>query len=412
MKAINVLMRGLWSLIFSQAIVWLPHAQALAGEGNTVLFRQPIPRVPALWVAPVSVGEKQALVVLDTGAGLTVLDSSLRDALGAKLGERPVTMADGEGTRPSYEGPSLRMGALHSERSPVILSDLGMISEFVGRPLAGVVGMDFMRGKVFLNFDQSVFEIHSGAWRLPKRGSHESALKDDSDVPKFDRPIAGKQVTFILDTGADGTITLAAPVFDALVADGVIEVSKVRGRAVTGQGFDRRANSGWFVNKNVNLMGKDLAGVSVKSSPANSILGLKWLCAFNVEIDMAARKFRFQLRRAAKPPLNVQLMAGAIFFYNERGARIESLRPDGAGAAEEAGLKAGDVIEQFGAIRAPDINAVSLGEAVADAAAKEVAVRYRRKVDGVLVETKLKVAPMISEWDFAGRGIFGANSDR
>ena len=52
-------------------------------------------------------------------------------------------------------------------------------------------------------------------------------------------------------------------------------------------------------------------------------------------------------------------------------------------------MKAGDVIEQFGAIRAPDISAVSLGEAVADAADQEVAVRYRRKVDGVLVETNL-----------------------
>ena len=79
--------------------------------------------------------------------------------------------------------------------------------------------------------------------------------------------------------------------------------------------------------------------------------------------------------------------------------------PEG-GAAEAAGLKPGDVIEELGSLKASEMNHLIIGEAIAASAEKEVAIRFLRKSDGVHVNAKLKLPPVISEWDFAGRDIF------
>ena len=55
------------------------------------------------------------------------------------------------------------------------------------------------------------------------------------------------------------------------------------------------------------------------------------------------------------------------------------------------------------------MNAITFGEAVIDAAGKEVPVYFLRKSNGEHVGTRLKVPPNISEWEFSGRDTFKKN---
>ena len=303
----------------------------------------------------------------------------------------------------AYVGPTLKLGNLTLEKPEVILFDMQALSRFTGRPLAGMLGMNTVgKAKIFLNFERSVLQVHAGPWRLAAPDCQEVELNKESGIPEFDVRIGGHRVTFGIDTGFDGTFTLAAPLFEALVNDGTIELANVNARGATPGGVSSVAR-GWFLRGRV--MGRDLAGLSVESDPAYSNVGMKWLYGFNTEIDFAARKFRYQVRCHIQPPISVQMMIACILIYDDKGALVERLRP-GGGAAENAGLKPGDVIEEFGSLKAGEMNQATIGEMVAASADKEVAIRFLRKSDGSHVNTKLKLPPVISEWNFAGRDIF------
>ncbi len=343
-------------------------------------------------------------MLLDTGAGLTVIDSLLKDSIGPEVEDRRVTMLGGtQRIMKCYEGPSLKIGTILDERPKVMVSDLRMMVRFVGKPIVGVLAMDVMqRGKILLNYDDRTLKIHAGSWILDGPDIKEVELNKEADVPELHEEIGGHSVLFGVDTGSNHCIILESTVFDALVSDGVIELSKITARQMAGGGVSS-AKQGWFLKGE--LMGKNLGGVAVSSDPRSSILGLEWLYAFNTEIDFSTRKLRYHLRRNAKLPCDTQIMIGAILLFDEYGAVVERLRP-GSGAAENAGIKPGDVIQEFASLKGKEMNEATIAETVSDEAGKEISVRYLRKADGKQVSVKLRLPPVISDWDFGGRDIF------
>ncbi len=403
-KIVNFL-AALWiavrrcSVVVTLAGLW--HARTIAEEPDKVLFQQHLPKVPAHVMAEVTLLGKPCIMILDTGAGIVTLDKSLTKAILSNIGETNVMLADGSTqTMTIFEGASLKLDQLSIDRPAITFSDLGRYSLYTGRPLSGVIGMNALSvGKIFMSHDEGIFQVHIGPWKLDKFDCQEIELEKDSPAAVIKTDILGHSAKFTVDTGMDDCIRLEAEVFDALVKEGAIEPAKVNARTLSLTGMTS-STRGWFLKGE--LMGKKLAGVTVVSNAKASILGLAWLYGFNMEIDFTKRKLRYQLRRDAKLPGSVAMTLGAILLYEGSGAQIERLRPSG-GAAEDAGLKPGDVIEKFGDIKAGAMNAAVMGEAVADAAGKEVAVRFLRKSDGERVNTKLKLPPNISEWNFSGR---------
>jgi len=399
-RALAVTVKGFLTRLFGSIAVTCC-AIAHADPTGTILYQQRIPGVPVHLVAETSISGKLGFMIVDTGAAISGLDNSLKDSIRSKRGEADVLSADGKQyPMMTYEVPPIRIGKLSVKRSTVILSDFSAFSRFTGRPLAGVVGIGVLgHAKIFLNYDECIFQLHAGPWKLDKSDCHEVEL-EKTETPTFKTRILGREEAFTVDSGSDECIALEAKLFKALVNDHCIELAQFKEGGVSIGSMTSTSDSGWFLKGE--LMGKNLRGVSVVSNPRSSRLGLEWLYGFNTEIDFTTQKLRYQLRRNAKFPGSVQMMLGVLFQYDKRGARVESLLP-GGGAAEDAGLKPNDVIEQFGAVKADEMNAATMAEAVADAAGKEVAVRFLRKSDGEHVNTKLKLPPNISEWNFSGR---------
>lgn len=384
-------------------VVGMFHVETFAEEQDKVIFQQRMPRVPVHVFTEVTLAGKANVMMLDTGAEIVGLDLTWTDSIRSEIGEQNIRGGDGNvASMKLYNGPPLKMGELSVERTTVVLSDMRMVSLLTGRRVTGVVGMKVLGlGKIFISYDDGIFTVHRGSWKLNTPDCHEIELEKESNAPVFKTEILGRPVRFLVDTGFDHPINLETGVFNALVKEESIEVAKPGGHSLS-VGGARTMTHGWFLKGE--LMGKSLAGVSVASTPEVSIVGLEWLYGFNTEIDMKAHKLRYQPRRDAILPGNPQMMLGAILLYDENGALIAQMRP-GGGALADAGLESGDTVEKFGNLEALEMNAATLGETVADATGKEVAVRFLRKSDGKHVSTKLKVPPNISDWNFSGRAV-------
>jgi len=376
-------------------------SKGLSEQLDKVLFQQNVPRVPTHIMAEVDLAGRSFLMMLDTGAGLTVFDSSLKNFTGPELEERNLQMPGAtDRVVKCYQGPPLKIGALSDDHPKVIVSDLKIVSRLTGRSCVGLLGINVMkRGKILLSYDDRIFKIHVGPWILDRGNFREVELDKESDIPQFNEIVLGHSINFTVDTGSNDCITLISPIFDALVDAGGIELSKLTARPASIGGM-RPAKQGWFLKGE--LMGKSLAGVAVTSVPGHSMVGLQFLYAFNIEIDYSNRKLRYQLRADVKRPCCMQHMLGAILFFGEDGPFVEKLRP-GGGAVENAGIRPGDVIVEFGALKGKEMNETTITETVSDEAGKEIHIRYLRKADGKQVAVQLKLPPVISLWDFGGR---------
>ena len=388
-------------LLFTQQI-------ACAQKPETVFLRQSIPRVPVDITTKVSVDGKDRLFVVDTGAEASVFDLSRWVSANPDLKDLNVRYSDSQATQrtffnarcPFYIAPSLRAQSLIVEHPTVAIIDLHEFSDRLGWKLDGILGMPALSaGIISLNYDKRLLEIHAGPWRLNPSDSHEMDLEKDMGVPIFDVQLGGHPVQFLIDTGDCGCVSLETSVFEALVKEGWIEVADTEETWLGAWGrYSRRR--GWFLKGE--LMGRTLVGVSVCGDPEVSLLGLEWLYGFNTEIDFTARKFRYQKRSDAPPPMDSVMMIGAGLTYGRRGALVEKLWPK-TGAAANAGLKNGDVIEAFDGLKSAQMNSTAIAERVAANAGKTIKVRFLRKSDGAHVRATLRLPPPISPWNFAGR---------
>jgi hypothetical protein len=395
-----------WRQIFAPAIALIWFHPALAQDTKTLL-RQTIPRAPTMITTMVTVGDAQRRMVLDTGTDEIVFDESLRTFLQAEEKSRTWTMGTGEARQVQlFRAPILKAQSLVIEDAIVAPVDLRDLSRYVGSKLEGILGMSALRqGKILLDYDAGVFEVHAGKWRLPFAKNQHVELLRGRDVPVFEAALGDYAVRLVIDTGSNSSIDLPASLFDALVKEGSIDAGDVESHAVTASGT-HGSRQGWFLKGE--LMGKKLAGVSVYSVQGNEgKIGVEWLYAFNSEIDLDSRSFRYQLRSKVPPPSAVMIMLGAGLLYDENGALVSALRPhdqkDQPGAMEAAGLQEGDVIKNFGSLEPLQMNSAAIAEVVIANAGKPLRMRFLRKTDGTLVDATIQLPPLISSWDFPGR---------
>jgi hypothetical protein len=386
LRALGALVLGGWLL---------PRGFAAAAEPVKVLWREKIPR-DGLITARVTIGGREHLMCVDTGTDAVCFDPWLRGLLRGEGREVKATLFQGEDTLRGFEGPSIKVQGLVLHEPLVVLYDLSEHTQKWGRTLEGIIGMEMLRqGKLLLNFEESVAEVHTGPWRLEAAQGKVIRLDPNSQMPTFAAEISGRFFSCIVDTGYSGCIALPETIFDALVEKGWIEAGKSRwSHSVLDE------ISGWFLQGE--LMGKPLAGVTVKRIANDSgPVGLQWLRGFNTEIDLNVRTMRASVLKKAPSPVMIDYTLGADLIFEKGGARVDSLL--GGGSAEAAGLAVGDVLVRFGDLEVGKIDYPALASAVRVSAGQAVPVKFLRKSDGVPVEATLKLGPLAEAWNFGGR---------
>src|SRR3954452_11166194 len=99
--------------------------------------------------------------IVDTGCGLTSLDTGWAAARGVQADDSPAIQAQGAGAvAANFASTSLRVGELAIEQQQVLLLDLSAVSQKFGVAIDGIIGFDFFsRGIVDIDFRERTLSL-------------------------------------------------------------------------------------------------------------------------------------------------------------------------------------------------------------------------------------------------------------
>jgi hypothetical protein len=285
-------------------------------------------------------------VMLDSGAGMTVVDRAFADTLGLK-GGTPLSVRGAVGDVPGkiISGVTLSVGALRMTNLSVLVIDMGPVAQAVGRPIPVVLGRDaFKAGLVTIDFPKRTIRFAPRDDFAPPAGAARLELGDeDGRLRSVMISVAGlPPVEATLDLGNGGTMSFAQSYWSAQPALATLRHAQSQTGGVGGLTLARK----------VILPAVEFAGMRLANVPAvlnedpkalpetGGNVGIEMLKPFVVTIDDKG------------DALYLQSTGQAHDFHRERaGVRTELaddrlniayVSPDGPAAA--AGLKVGDAI--------------------------------------------------------------------
>ncbi len=145
---------------------------------------------------------------LDTGTSMSVISPAVARSLGL-----PVLSAEdsgelaGAGAR-VVEVPSIELGRARFLRFAAVVSELDGPTQILGVPFGGVLSMNVFAG-VLATLDMPHRRLLLTPGRLPEAdGNTVLELSDLQGVPTIDVRIGERTLSLLLDSGADGFLTL------------------------------------------------------------------------------------------------------------------------------------------------------------------------------------------------------------
>lgn len=167
---------------------------------------------------PTSIGGKDVPMILDSGAGVTLIDSDLAKDIQAKSnGEIPVGGAGEQAQKGALLKDTTVWLSGKAAQSMVFLAmPLKPMFPFEGRRMHGILGADlFNRYIVQIDYPASKVRLYDPATYAHQGKSASLPLKFANNLPqidvKLDVPTLGLTPgVAMIDTGASGTVTLTA----------------------------------------------------------------------------------------------------------------------------------------------------------------------------------------------------------
>lgn len=199
-------------------------------------------------VSPTIEGQNVGWFILDSGAGLLVIDKSKADQLKMEqFGKLPIVGIGGVEVSRLRAAKTFDLGPLRISDPIYLELDLSIISRAVGIDLAGIVGYDvFASSVVSLDLDGPSVSIHDPRKFQLLDGKWQK-LWIDGKVPAVEAAFEGdRRGVFRLDTGAPNTVTFHAPTVERY---GLLEGRDTRPTFLGGVGGASKAVSGpleWF----------------------------------------------------------------------------------------------------------------------------------------------------------------------
>jgi predicted aspartyl protease len=161
----------------------------------------------------VKVGEEEGWFIFDSGAGTEVLSTQFAEKLKLeKFGKIPVRGVGGVVESGFYQPSSLTVGPLTIEKPILVGLDLSMLDQYMGVPVAGIVGYGVLgRSVAVIDEVASTIELHDSRSFELKNGEWTEVLLYGRH-PAVKGSLEGHEGYFRLDTGAaNTTITVHAP---------------------------------------------------------------------------------------------------------------------------------------------------------------------------------------------------------
>ena len=263
----------------------------------------------------------EVAVLLDTGAGVTVIDRSLAQRLGlpTAAGGRAVGAGGLAADLTVVHGLDLSLGTLQLHEIPAVAVDLSALRR-PGQPPTIILGTQVYHALVIdLDFPRHRLRLHRHGVVPPLRGCFAvplRAMRDDRiAVPLV---VEGTRREFLLDTGADGSVDIFRSAAEQL---GLLD-RPYRLRTLGGIGGRVRARE--ISLRAVGLAGEQFADVAcyvlddqngaAADPPLSGLLGTGILSRFRIVLDYRSAIGQFQRAAAAQA-------TGSGSGWRQRGPR-------------------------------------------------------------------------------------------
>jgi len=297
----------------------------------------------------VKLNGRDYLMMLDTGAGITVIDQPVSEALHLPSGESMnVLGASGQGAASVTRLASLRIGRVHLRDVQVAVTDLGLIRLIGGGRLGGILGFNVLsRFRMTIDYHRRTLTLEKSGGALPPGWAKQVSFMGATPTLEAEVEDIGK-VPMLLDTGAAMSIL---PVEAAQQWQPVRSASLGLTLGVGGAGNIPRAARA----ASVKVAGAAIRGITLMfSSPAPKgapvqilseagfgLLGNNLLRHFRLTIDYPMRTV--VLQRMPRPaPLDDVATVGIVLDLTAEGAKVAGTIP--LSSAWEAGIERGDEV--------------------------------------------------------------------
>lgn len=265
-------------------------ASSSVAAADLVLARVRFPNDKPLIVVPVSLAGKQYNFLLDSGTSQSVYGTALREHLGSPLGGGVGYTTTTPVVASTHRAPLATIGGVifHSHDAVVSCISLEQMSEPMGLPVHGIVGMDFLRTRIIdIDFDNGTIRLLRYVPDELKRGSRRLPMRfDQFHTPTVNAAFAGDRHLVRLDTGDATTGHL-----DYVFAKQLNRAYKIRlsGGAVLG-GAGRRAFRPLFRCSELSLGGFTHRNLVLSSNKRQTVgdhsrIGLGLLRRYRLVLD-------------------------------------------------------------------------------------------------------------------------------
>jgi len=286
---------------------------------------------------------KDTAMILDSGAGVTVVDTDYAKTIGLKKGQQ--IMAEGVGGKQAAElvqDVTVEVGNLKLTGVTVAVIDLDAVEKAIGRPIPVILGRElFMSSVVGIDFDRELLTLSPSKNFAAPAGATQVKLKPDGTLHYFPISVDGlAPVDAALDLGNGGAISLSKEYHDS-----VPEIGKLPYAIGYGGGV-----GGLHETKRVTLPTVTIAGYTFGNVPADlgalkdgpyedrANAGIQMFKPFYLTLDLG--NDRMWLKPTGKAPVFTKDRAGV--FAMLEGDHLNVLHVSPGSPADRAGLKKGD----------------------------------------------------------------------
>jgi predicted aspartyl protease len=291
-------------------------------------------------------------MLLDTGAGMTVVDRAFAERIGLK-GSQAIEVQGAGGKVPGQiaGNVTLAVGGLRLTRLNVLIIDMGDVARGIGRPVPVVLGREaFKAAAVTIDFPRRTIRFTDRAAFRPPAGATRLKLGEGDRLPTIEVAVAGlAPVESTLDLGNGGTLLLAKSYWSGQPKIAALRYAQTQSGGVGGLKLARR----------VTLPQVEFGGIRYDNVPATLVednnalpqrggnVGIGLFKNATVTIDVDGGALYVQPGGAA--PDFARDRAGLRTELAGDRLKIVYVSPDGPAAA--AGLKPGDEIAAVDGLR-------------------------------------------------------------
>lgn len=373
------------------------------GADQTVVVNFELARHLIVVKTKINGSDKDYNFVVDTGAGICILDKTIVDEVGAKkTGQANVTDTSNLSNQQNqYTVQSINVGGVEFGEMPVLDMDLRGMSAVGGMKIDGIIGDSFLRFFcVQIDYKKKQLTFSLSAAKTP--GKYFVKTKPQPMFQTITVPITidKKPIEAVLDTGSSSFVVpigylqkLGYPASECRYLRNTTNDSVL----ATGKGVSKdmvmRVSSLGFGNFNLRHFILDSYGNADNSEKLDTLLGYNFLSKFKVIIDYPRNTVMLTPNDDAVFPTNTENF-GITVGPNQKGELIIQSIFEGC-AADKQGANVGDVITKVNDKNLTDYTPAELMKLFNDVSVKELSLTL--KSNGNEFPVKIKRTPLFPE---------------